>query len=57
MGGVDLRTLGQILGHKTAQITLRYAHLAPNFLKGAVDKLDFSMPAETRNQTDDMVAK
>ena len=46
MAGVDLRTVGKILAHKTAQITLRYAHLAPDFLKGAVDRLDFSIPAE-----------
>ncbi len=42
MAGVDLRTVGKILGHKTAQITLRYAHLAPDHLKGAVDRLDFT---------------
>ena len=42
MAGVDLRTVGKILGHKTAQVTLRYAHLAPDFPKGAVEKLDFS---------------
>ncbi len=46
MAGVDLRTVGKILGHKTAQITLRYAHLAPDHLKGAVDRLDFTAPAE-----------
>ena len=42
MAGVDLRTVGKILGHKTAQITLRYAHLEPDYLKGAVDRLDFA---------------
>jgi integrase len=46
MAGVDLRTVGKILGHRTAQITLRYAHLAPDHLKGAVDRLDFTAPAE-----------
>lgn len=50
MAGVDLRTVGKILGHKTAQITLRYAHLAPDFLKGAVDRLDFSMPEQGEKQ-------
>ena len=49
MAGVDLRTVGKILGHKTAQITLRYAHLAPDFLKGAVDRLDFSASEEKQN--------
>jgi len=46
MAGVDLRTVGKILGHKTAQITLRYSHLAPDHLKGAVDRLDFTAPAQ-----------
>jgi len=50
MGGVDLRTVGKILGHKTAQITLRYAHLAPEFLKGAVDRLDFSLSEKGSEQ-------
>ncbi len=55
MAGVDIRTVGKILGHKTAQITLRYAHLAPDFLKGAVDKLDFSLPSEPNDvQTGEM---
>ena len=48
MSGVDLRTVGMILGHKTAQITLRYAHLAPDFLKGAVDKLNYSVEDEVK---------
>ena len=43
MSGVGLRTVGKILGHKTAQITLRYAHLEPEYLKGAIDKLDYSV--------------
>ena len=41
MAGVDLRTVGKILGHKDLKMTLRYAHLAPEYLKGAVDRLNF----------------
>jgi site-specific recombinase XerD len=41
MRGVDIRTVGKILGHKTLQVTLRYAHLSPDHLKGAVGKLDY----------------
>ena len=50
MAGVDLRTVGKILGHKTAQITLRYAHLAPDHLKGAVERLDFNQAAGQERQ-------
>lgn len=28
------------MGHKTIQMTIRYAHLSPEFLAGAVKKLD-----------------
>jgi site-specific recombinase XerD len=37
--GVSLHTVGELLGHKTAQMTKRYAHLAPQHLRAAVDKL------------------
>jgi integrase len=40
MEGVDLFAIGQILGHKTPRMTARYAHLAPQYMAGAVAKLD-----------------
>lgn len=39
MSGVDLRTVGKILGHKSYAMTLRYAHLSPGFLKDATERL------------------
>ncbi len=36
MQGGDIRTLQQILGHSSLQMTMRYAHLAPEFLGQAV---------------------
>ena len=39
MAGVDLRTVQQLLGHKTIQMTVRYAHLAPEHQLAAVEKL------------------
>lgn len=42
MSGVDLRTVQQLLGHKDIKMTMRYAHLAPDHLKAAVDKRRFS---------------
>jgi hypothetical protein len=39
MKGVDLRTVQELMGHKTIQMTLRYAHLAPGHLAEAVQRL------------------
>jgi integrase len=38
MSGVDLYTLAKILGHRTLQMTQRYAHLAPAHLQSATDQ-------------------
>jgi site-specific recombinase XerD len=39
MAGVDLRTVQQLMGHKTIQMTCRYAHLAPEHQLAAVERL------------------
>jgi site-specific recombinase XerC len=39
MGGVDLITVKELLGHKTLTMTLRYSHLAPAHKGKAVDIL------------------
>ncbi|MBZ5687258.1 MAG: site-specific integrase [Acidobacteriia bacterium] len=39
MAGVDLRTVAELMGHKTIQMTMRYAHLAPEHNLAAVEKL------------------
>jgi integrase len=39
MAGVPLHTIGQLLGHKRPEMTMRYAHLAPGYLKTAVNSL------------------
>ena len=41
MSGVDLPTVQKLLGHKDIQTTMIYAHLAPEHLKHAVQKLEF----------------
>jgi len=39
MAGVDIRTVAQLMGHSTIQMTMRYAHLAPEHAQMAVDRL------------------
>ncbi len=39
MAGVDIRTVAQLMGHSTIQMTMRYAHLAPEHTQSAVDRL------------------
>jgi integrase len=38
MNGVDLFTVGKLLGHKTIQQTQRYAHLVPDHMRTAVEQ-------------------
>ncbi len=42
MGGVDIRTVQEMLGHKDIRMTMRYAHLAPDHMRRAVAILDNS---------------
>ncbi len=39
MAGVDLRTVQELLGHKSFEMTLRYTHLSPEHKKAALDIL------------------
>jgi site-specific recombinase XerD len=39
MAGVSLRTLAELLGHKTLAMVMRYAHLAPAHLREAVERI------------------
>jgi integrase len=39
MAGVDLRTVAELMGHKTIQMTMRYAHLAPAHQLAAVERI------------------
>jgi Phage integrase family len=39
MAGVDVRTIQELLGHRTLAMTLRYAHLSPAHKRAAVNHL------------------
>jgi integrase len=43
MAGVDLMTVKEFLGHKDIKMTLRYAHLAPDYKRAAITRLDTHM--------------
>jgi hypothetical protein len=47
MAGVDLRTIAELLGHRTLQMVMRYSHLAPEHQASAVDRL-----VKSENQRD-----
>ncbi len=40
MGGVNLRTVQTLLGHKDLRMTMRYSHLSTEHLREAVSTLD-----------------
>jgi site-specific recombinase XerD len=49
MAGVDVRTIQELMGHKTIAMTVRYAHLAPKHTMAAVQCLDAT--AQSRSDT------
>ncbi len=51
--GVPLYEVQKVLGHSTPIMTERYAHLAPQHLRGAIDALDRALtaPAPTESRT------
>lgn len=52
MAGVDIRTVQELLGHKTISMTVRYSHLAPKHTLAAVERLDASTEQPTDTTTD-----
>jgi site-specific recombinase XerD len=50
MAGVDLRTVQELLGHKSIAMTVRYSHLAPEHTLAAVERLA-TVPTETPTGT------
>jgi site-specific recombinase XerD len=52
MAGVDIRTVQELMGHKTIAMTVRYAHLAPKHTLAAVERLDAAPENPTDTTTD-----
>jgi site-specific recombinase XerD len=52
MGGANLRAVQILLGHKDLRMTMRYSHLSPEHLQGAVKALDgvFSSAPDKKKQ-------
>ena len=52
MAGVDIRTVQELLGHKTIDMTVRYSHLAPKHTLAAVERSDAPTWEPTDTTTD-----
>jgi hypothetical protein len=58
MTGVDLRTVAELLGHRTLQMVMRYSHLAPEHQASAVDRLaNFGNTRDTTRNTGEFGVK
>jgi integrase len=52
MAGVDLRTVAELLGHRTLQMVMRYSHLAGEHQAAAVERLvDLGEKKDTKSDT------
>ncbi len=51
MSGCDIRTVQQLMGHKTITMTMRYSHLSETHLKNAVNRLGEKL-TQNRHKTD-----
>jgi integrase len=47
MAGVDLRTVQELMGHKSITMTLRYAHLSPHHKRHAMETLESRFPTKS----------
>ena len=50
MSGVALMTVKKFLGHKDIKMTLRYAHLAPDYKRSAISRLDTYMDTSHKKE-------
>ena len=53
MAGVDIRTVQEIMGHKTLVMTMRYSHLSGDHLNQAINRIsNGTIPEATDTKTD-----
>jgi len=55
MAGVDIRTVQELMGHKSITMTVRYSHLTPRHTLAAVERLtgaDSAAPTDTTTSTE-----
>jgi integrase len=55
IAGVDLRTVQELMGHKSIQMAVRYSHLTPKHTLAAVEKLAgtvTAVPTDTKTSTE-----
>jgi site-specific recombinase XerD len=58
VAGVDLRTVQELMGHKSIQMTVRYSHLAPKHTLAAVERLTGTnpeVPTSTKTSTGETI--
>jgi site-specific recombinase XerD len=55
MAGVDLRTVQELMGHKTIQMTCRYSHVTQDHQLAALERLVTAQPTATRSATEGFV--
>lgn len=53
MAGVDLRTVQELMGHKSIEMTVRYSHLAPKHTLAAVELLTTGASSTTAVSTNE----
>jgi integrase len=47
MSGTDIRTVAELLRHRTLAMAMRYSHLAPDFRMAAVQRMQ-QIPRRTK---------
>ncbi len=57
MSGGNILTLQKLLGHSSVSVTQRYAHLAPDFMRGELERMSFEPKASDVVSLDDYRAE